>query len=352
MKHTLGIIAGGMSGEHEVSLQSAQSVLTALDRKRFAPIIIGVDKMGVWREFSEDSWLDNPNDPKNISLSAHGKEMSITPQPGILKKMGIDVIFPLIHGSFGEDGTLQGLLEFMSVPYVGPDVAGSAMAIDKDLTKRILSHAGLDVVPYITLEAKSGVQHHPEEIWNSFSSTCFVKPSRCGSSLGISKVTSKDELTKAISLAFEHDDKVLIEKAIIGREVECAVLDGVPQTASIVGEVIPSDGFYSYEAKYIQNTTELKAPADLEKEISDKIRETALKAFNILGLEGMARVDFFYSEMGILYINEVNTIPGFTKISMYPKLLELTGIPYTELITRLVDLALKRFERRLKLNKI
>ncbi|MBU0505353.1 MAG: D-alanine--D-alanine ligase family protein [bacterium] len=351
MKHTLGIIAGGMSGEHEVSLQSAQSVLSAVDRERFTPTIIGVDKMGVWREYEENNWLENPNNPKTISLSAHGKEMPITPQPGVLKKMGIDVVFPLIHGSFGEDGTLQGLLEFMAVPYVGPDVSGSAIAIDKDLTKRILSHAGLDVVPSITLHSKSGLTHEANEIWNAFSNTCFVKPARCGSSLGISKVTSKEELTKAISVAFEHDDKILIEKAVIGRELECAVLDGLPQTASIIGEIIPPDGFYSYEEKYIEASTKLEAPANISQDISDKIRETALKAFNILGLEGMARVDFFYSEAGIIYLNEVNTIPGFTKISMFPRLLELSGVPYTELITRLVDLAIARFERRIKLNK-
>ncbi len=349
-QETLALICGGMSGEHEVSLQSAQSVLSAIDRKRFTPVIIGIDKMGIWRLYDEKNWLDNPDNPKTISLSSHGKDMPITPRPGTLKQFGIDIVFPLIHGSFGEDGTLQGLLEFMAVPYVGPDVAGSAIAIDKDLTKRILNHAGLDVVPSRTLTTTDSIDI--EKLWSFAKGVCFVKPARCGSSLGISKVTKKEELVPAITLAFEHDDKVLIEKAIVGRELECAVLDGHPPVASIIGEIIPPDDFYSYEAKYIdENTAELVAPAKIPELVSQKLQQNALKAFKILGLEGMARVDFFYAENDTLYINELNTIPGFTKISMYPHLLDLSGIPYTELITRLVDLALERFKRRAKLKR-
>jgi len=284
-------------------------------------------------------------------LAGNGEDFHFSPEPNALQKHNIDLVFPLIHGSFGEDGRLQGLLEIMAIPYIGPGVAASAIAIDKDLTKRMLLNAQIAVTHYVTLHKNQTTQPDYTLIWRELGGkVCFVKPARCGSSIGISKVTQCADLAAAIDEAFKFDTKVLVEQGIEGREIECAILQSQPTIASVLGEVVPPDGFYSYDAKYIDdNAAQLIAPADLPKAASDKIRKMAVRVFETLGLEGMSRIDFFYTKNETIYVNEVNTIPGFTKISMYPRLLGLTQITYTELITSLAELALKRFDEQKEL---
>ena len=344
---TVGIIFGGKSAEHEVSLQSARNVYDAIDRSRFEPVLIGIDKNGVWRSTGNSLSLLNSGDPSRISLTASGEPVALIPASEGRLSMGaadgpkLDVIFPILHGPLGEDGTVQGLLTLADVPFVGSGVLGSAVSMDKDVMKRLFRDAGLPVGKFLTFRSHEKLPSFAE-IETALNSPFFVKPANMGSSVGISKVKSEAEYANAVREAFKYDVKIIIEEYIPGREIECALLGNENPIASIPGEVIPAHEFYSYDAKYIdENGARLEIPANLDGACQKRVQELSVKAFQTLCCAGLSRADFFLKENGELLINEINTMPGFTKISMYPKLWEASGIGYTELISRLIELALQ-----------
>lgn len=359
-KIRVGIIFGGKSAEHEVSLQSARNVIAALDKNKYEPVLVGIDKQGRWQLQDRAKFLLNESDPKLIALNKlAGKEISLLPGEQSKQLMpvedvgagcGVDVVFPVLHGTFGEDGTMQGLLKMMDVPFVGPSVLGSALGMDKETAKRLLRDAGIPVAKFVAFKAHEKNKINFNKIKKELGLPMFIKPSNMGSSVGISKVKSEKDFKSAIDDAFKYDSKILIEEFIKGREIEVAVLGNERPRASVPGEVLPTHEFYSYEAKYIdENGALLQIPAKLPKPIVKKIQELAVKTFAVLECEGMARADFFVKDNGQVYVNEINTIPGFTKISMYPKLWEASGIKYPELIDRLIQLAIERYNREKKL---
>lgn len=358
MKTSVAILFGGQSSEHEVSLQSARNVINAIDRGTYDLTLIGIDKQGRWLRFDENDYLLNGNDPAKIKLSASGQLLSLLPgatggqfidvASGV-ELPRIDVVFPLIHGAFGEDGSLQGLLRLLAIPFVGPDVLSSAACMDKDVTKRLLRDAGIAVAPFVVVSRGESVAF--ETVAAELGLPMFVKPASQGSSVGVSKVTDEGSYEAALSLAFEFDHKVLIETGIVGREVECAVLGNRQPQVSVCGEVIANDEFYAYDTKYLNgDQARIAIPAELAADLSDEVRDVALRAYQVLGCAGLARVDFFVTETRDIIINEVNTIPGFTSISMYPKLWQASGVSYPELIDRLIRFGLARAEeaRQLK----
>lgn len=359
-KLRVGILFGGKSAEHEVSLQSARNVIAALDSSRFEPVLIGIDKSGKWLTGQDTQTLISGTDPKLIKLNEAGAHeivlipdgnRQLVPTAGGFADsacFSVDVVFPVLHGTYGEDGTVQGLLKLAGMPFVGAGVLGSAVGMDKDVMKRLLREAGLPVAACVVLHEGRKIPDY-QALVQKLGSPLFVKPANAGSSVGVAKVKSEQEFLPAVMAAFAYDSKLLVEEAIAGREIECAVLGNENPMASLPGEVIPQHEFYSYDAKYIDEAgAQLKVPADLEPETIQNVQALAIRAFQTLGCEGMGRVDFFLKTKGDLVINEINTIPGFTKISMYPKMWEVSGISYTELITRLIDLALERFERERK----
>ena len=315
MKKSVAILYGGRSGEHEVSLRSAESVMNALDPERYKVLKFFISREGRW------------------------SPRAITPEPG--RNPEIDVVFPVLHGTFGEDGTVQGLLELADLPYVGPGVLGSSVAMDKDVAKRLCLQAGVPVVAYY-------VAYSPDDAAkNPFEYPVFVKPANLGSSVGISKAKSADELRDAIAVARQYDIKVIVERAIVGMELECSVLGNGDPQASLPCEILPSRDFYDYDDKYLLDKTEVRLPAALDEATTAELRRTAVAAYQALGCEGMSRVDFLLeAATGRLFVNEVNTIPGFTSISMYPKMWEHSGIPYPKLLDRLIELALERHARK------
>ncbi|WP_026689647.1 D-alanine--D-alanine ligase [Alteribacter aurantiacus] len=358
-KRTLGIIFGGKSSEHEVSLQSAKNVYDAVDKEKYEVVLIGIDKEGQWHLNDAANFLENRDDPKNIALHKSNKGVAVVPGESkdqlISKSNGealkqLDVVFPILHGPLGEDGTMQGMLKLAGLPFVGPDVLGSAVSMDKDIAKRLLKDAGLRVADSITLKKHNKDTVTFEEVEKKLGLPVFIKPANQGSSVGVSRAYNKEEYQRGIHTAFRFDNKLIIESAIKGREIECAILGNENPLASGIGEILPQGDFYSYEAKYIdEKGALLQIPASLSDEMVKKVQAEAIKAFEALECEGMARVDFFLLESGELVINEINTIPGFTKISMYPKLWDLEGVSYPELIDRLIGLAIDRHNRNVSL---
>jgi|SRR5579862_834839 len=363
-KIRIGILCGGKSAEHEVSLTSAKSVIEALDKEKYDIHIIGIDKSGAWHLRDSAQFLTHAEDPKLIHLSGEKKTVALIPRDERKEivsyahnqfgpALGLDVIFPILHGTYGEDGTVQGLLKLAQVPFVGAGVLGSAIGMDKDVMKRLLQQASIPIARFVTVHS-----HHKDRV--SFQEICanlglpfFIKPANLGSSVGISKVKSEEEFLPALDKAFQFDRKVILEEFIQGREIECSVLGNEYPLASLPGELIPTHEFYSYEAKYVDpEGAHFKIPAELPEEIILSIQKMAVEAFQTLCCEGMARVDFFLKEKGELFINEINTIPGFTKISMYPKLWEVSGMPYSELLDRLIQLAVDRFEKEKKVQTV
>ncbi len=349
----VGILFGGKSAEHEVSLQSAKNVYDAMDKEKYNPILIGIDKNGKWLLNNESDFLLNGENPKFIKLNQSSDSVALVPQSqGEItnftnhdKKLVIDVVFPILHGPFGEDGTVQGLLKLAGIPFVGADVLGSAVGMDKDVMKRLLRDAGIPIGKFITLKSHEPIpvfQKITEELGLPF----FIKPANMGSSVGISKIHDENEYEKGVQEAFDFDTKIIVEEFIKGREIECAILGNENPMASIPGEVTSSHEFYSYDAKYIdEHGAALQIPADIPDHVAKQIQELAIKTFQTLSCEGLGRVDFFLKENGGIVVNEINTIPGFTKISMYPKLWEASGIAYAELIDRLIQLAIERFNK-------
>jgi D-alanine-D-alanine ligase len=360
------ILFGGRSAEHEVSLLSARNVFLALDRERFEPVLVGIDKQGRWRVEPEATLLSAAGDPRNLALRAVGAELAVPvhPEPRLAPSspavsppgpplLGADdVVFPVLHGTYGEDGTVQGLLELADVAYVGAGHLGSAIGMDKEVTKRLLTQAGLPVVPWRLCTAHEvrrdldGVLARVGELGYPL----FVKPANAGSSVGVSKVAAPAALAAALRAALGYDRKVLAEAAVDAREIECAVLGNDEPQATVPGEIVVShpDGFYSYAAKYVDpDGAHWEIPADLPSETAERVRTLSIRAFRALELSGMARIDFFLERRtGALFVNEVNTIPGFTAISMYPKMWEASGMSVQQLVTRLIELAIERRRER------
>ena len=364
-KLKVGIIFGGRSGEHEVSFCSASSIIKAIDKGKYTVVPIGITKEGKWIS-PQDSELALQsgkiegkntvillNDPSGKALVHIGNHQRLD-KSSVLERL--DVIFPVLHGPYGEDGTVQGLLELANIPYVGAEVAASAISMDKDLMKIIFKQKNLPVLKWETIRRKDWQKNKGEILsilQNKFEYPLFVKPTNLGSSVGITKVHKKEELEKAIDLASSYDRKILIEQGLEEiREIECGVLGNDKPRASVVGEVRPAGEFYDYDSKYIDKGTQLIVPADLPVRISKKVREIALCAFEAIDAAGMARVDFFVTKKdNQIYLNEINTIPGFTSVSMYPRLWEASGISYSDLIDQLIQLALERHQDK-KQNKI
>nr|AIA17065.1 D-alanine--D-alanine ligase [uncultured bacterium] len=374
-KIRVAVLYGGRSGEHEVSLMSAANVIQYLDRSRFEVVPIGIDKQGVWF-LGDDTLRKELNAPKTLELLRDSDRMLFNPDYigrnfqavqasqliSHLKKSErlFDVIFPVIHGTLCEDGTVQGLLELAEIPYVGCGVLASAVGMDKDVSKRLVMNAGMQVAPFVVIKRgqwNCEPKHFCDLVTQQLKYPVFVKPANTGSSVGVEKIKSADELHDAINRAFQYDTKVLVEEGINAREIEVAVLEsleyGKDPILSIPGEVRPTHEFYSYAAKYLdEKGAELMIPAPLSEELQARVQQFAKNIFAVLECEGMARVDLFLEKnTNEIYFNEVNTIPGFTQISMYPKLMAATGVSYPELLTHLVMLAINRHKLKSELSR-
>ena len=348
----VGIIFGGRSGEHEVSLVSATSVMSALDREKYEVVPIGITPEGRWISSSqslgmlkEKAPLDR--EPEKFLVPEPSRRGLVSAEENGGPSMPLDVIFPLVHGTYGEDGTLQGLLELANIPYVGAGVLASAVGMDKIIQKMVFANAGLPVVRYCWCHS-AACREHPAKVTRMVERELrypvFVKPANTGSSVGISKVHGRKELGPALSLASEFDRKVIVEQGIgNAREIECSVLGNDAPEASVPGEIIPSNEFYDYDAKYVDGKSTPVIPARLPAPLARKIREIAVRAYTAIDCAGMARVDFFVTKgKAKVYLNEVNTIPGFTAISMYPKMWEAAGLTFPGLLDRLITLAIQR----------
>ncbi len=343
----VGVLFGGRSGEHEVSLASAASVIRGLDPDKYEAVPIGITKDGHWLvgEGAIKMLPEILKGGRRVMLTADPTEAALVPLDRGAGAQRFDVIFPVMHGTFGEDGTIQGLLELADIPFVGAGVLGSAIGMDKDVAKRLCQEAGIPVVPWITVHRWRWEKEPAAvkaDIEAKFPYPVFVKPATLGSSVGMTKAHSCEELGPALDFACEYGMKILVEKAVSAREIEVSVLGNNDPQASVPGEIVPHREFYDYAAKYLEDGTQLLIPAELKPAQVTKIKALAVSAFRTLELSGMARVDFFLEKKGgRIFLNEVNTIPGFTSISMYPKLWEASGIVFRELIDKLIDLALE-----------
>ncbi len=354
-KNRVGIIFGGKSAEHEVSVRSAMNIIAALDTAQYEPVCIGITKSGVW------ILIDQPIDTAgSLTLTPeHGRRIAFVPQgngalvyvDGGTAPEPIAIAFPILHGPFGEDGTVQGLLKIAGVPFVGASVLGAAVGMDKDVMKRLLRDAGIPIGKFLTCTQHT-IPSYADAV-AQLGTPLFIKPANMGSSVGVSKVMSSDAYTTALETAFRYDTKVLIEEAIVGREIECAVLGNDNPRASVPGEITPHHDFYSYEAKYLdEHGASLHIPAQIPLDVTQCIQALSIRTFQALSCAGLGRVDFFLQPDGNVLVNEINTLPGFTSISMYPKLWEATGISYTPLITALLQLARERFEQEQSLSSL
>jgi D-alanine-D-alanine ligase len=348
----IAIVFGGKSAEHEISLMSAKNVFFNLNKVRFNPILIKITKSGNWvsdllsavnSTFSDITDFEGFN-PEDELFFDPGSEFPLVFKSNPEFKLKIDVVFPVLHGPNGEDGTVQGLLKLLNLPFVGPSLIGSALGMDKEVMKRLLKEAGINIGDFIG--ARNGYIPDFEEIKIKLGLPVFIKPANMGSSVGISKVRNKVQYFEAVDLAYKYDTKIVIEEYIEGREIECAVLGNENPDASIAGEIKAAKDFYDYEAKYLDDKAyEIIIPAEIDQEVMEEIRKVAIKTFQILECEGLSRVDVFLTNNNEIIVNEINTIPGFTSISMYPMLWKNTGIEYQELISKLIDFAVSRFDR-------
>ena len=361
-KLRIGVLYGGRSGEHDVSLCSAASVVEALDKTKYDVVAIGIDRDGRWYVQDKPEIIADKNFGKVLSLKKQGKwlvnhfeeqnKLHIYNLESEGEKVAVDLVFPVLHGTYGEDGTLQGLLELARVPYVGVDVAGAAVGMDKDIAKRLLAEAGIPVVPWVTVGMHQWIGQRKKimrEVSERLSLPFFVKPLCTGSSVGVVKVKRKKDLAAAVDYALQFDHRVMIETGIDCREIECAVLGNEAPQASVLGEILPNHEFYSYEAKYLDpKGASMNIPAKLPVKLAASVRKCAVAGYLVLNCNAMARVDFFLDQKtNQFYLNEINTLPGFTSISMYPKLWAATGIPYQRLLDRLIELAQNRHLQKL-----
>jgi len=351
-KLNVAVLCGGKSAEHEVSLLSAANVLAAMDRAKYDVTLIGIDRTGRWFLCEEADLFGVEGEGHLAVFEGSDQPLAVIPgdQDAQLIDLAsgealdsLDVAFPVLHGPFGEDGTVQGLLKLMGVPFVGPSIAGSSVGMDKDMMKRLLRDAGLPVGEFVVMTSPPETGWRPDDVVAALGMPIFVKPANMGSSVGIRRVDSPDKLADAIHYAFRFDRKVILEQSICGREIECSILGNRDPIASVPGEVVPRCDFYSYEAKYIDAAgADLRIPAALDTAVVDRIKDLAVRAFTVLCCEGCARVDLFLCPNGDLVINEINTLPGFTAISMFPRLWMESGVAYADLIDRLIALAMDR----------
>jgi D-alanine-D-alanine ligase len=344
----VGVLFGGRSGEHEVSLASAASVIRGMDPDKYEPVPIGITKEGHWLVGASAQKMlpEVLRSGQRVMMTADPTDAALVRLDGSGGGQRLDVVFPVMHGTYGEDGTIQGLLDLAGLPFVGAGVLGSAIAMDKDVSKKLLQAAKIPVVPWIAVQ-RSDWERDPKEVQRAieqkFKYPVFVKPATLGSSVGMTKVHSREELAPALSLAAEFAMKIMVERAVVAREIEVSVLGNSDPIASVPGEIVPHREFYDYTAKYLEEGSQIVIPAKLHAAQVKKIQALAVTAFRTLELSGMARVDFFLEKRGgKIFLNEVNTIPGFTSISMYPKMWEASGIPFRELIDRLISLALEQ----------
>ncbi len=356
-KKVVGIFFGGRSAEHEISMLSATSIMEAIPKSRYSVVAIGVRKDGGFVYYPGGKAILHGTDASKVRLAPSGIPVTFQfgKRPGLIALSNkrflkrLDVVFPVLHGTYGEDGTMQGLLEIAGLPYVGPGVLGSAIGMDKDVTKRLWRDAGLPIADFLV--ARSSQKNWTyAQIIKKLGTPFFVKPAVAGSSVGVHKVTSSRQFVVAMRDAFSYCEKVLIERMVQGREIECSVLGGENPKVSLPGAVIPTHSFYSYEAKYLDpDGAQFEIPARMAKASIRLVQDIVRKAYVSLGLEGMARVDGFLDDAGVFTLNEVNTIPGFTKISMYPKLWKVSGFPFPDLLDRLLQDAMDRYARGRKL---
>ena len=357
----LAILYGGRSAEHQVSVVSARSVMEALDPDRFEVVPIAITRDGAWLLPDRSPLELTASEGTLPEVEPAGRELAVRPERGGSGGLmvsppegqgvgGVDVVFPILHGPFGEDGTVQGLFELADLPYVGSGVLASALAMDKAMAKVVLAQAGLPQGPYLVVperDWRADPEQVAAEVAGRLAYPVFTKPARLGSSIGISKVKTPAGLADGLAAAYAHDTKALVEQGIAARELECGVLGNDAPEASVVGEVVPGHEFYDFEAKYLDESLKLEIPAPVPAAVRDRVRELSLRAFQALDCEGFARVDFFYEEAtGRVLLNEVNTIPGFTPKSMFPMLWAASGLCYPDLVARLVDLAVERHAAR------
>ena len=350
----VGVLFGGVSSEHEVSCISASSVISRIDTERYELILVGITKDGRWFRYegpteniADGTWYSDALKPCFLSPD-RGVHGFIEVQPdGSVRTIRVDTVFPVMHGKNGEDGTLQGLLMMAGIPFVGCDALASAVCMDKAVCNMIVDNAGIRRAEwrYLTKDRKGDLESFVDECEKAFGYPMFVKPANAGSSVGVSRVTDREGFRAAADEAFRHDAKIIAEREIVAQEVECAVMGNSSPVASVLGEIAPADGFYDYDSKYINGTSGLFIPARVPEEKAEEIRKLAVKVYSLLGCTGLARVDFLLEKStGTPYLNELNTLPGFTSISMYPKLFEASGVNYTDLLTKLIEYADERTE--------
>jgi D-alanine-D-alanine ligase len=353
-KVRVGIVYGGRSVEHEVSIHSAASILQALDPSRYDVSLIAISHDGRWHIGGPQMLPAAVVKAPEVTLPAVPGERTLVSAADGKPAAQLDVIVPIVHGTGGEDGCLQGFLELAGVPYVGSGVLGSAIQMDKDVSKRLLQAVGIPVVPWVTVRKHELTAHEPlvDRILHTIGLPCFVKPANTGSSVGISKVKTRAELEPALREAVRYDEKVLVEQAVDAREIEIAVLGNDRPEASVPGEIIPHKEWYDYEAKYVDERTELIVPARVPKAVASELQRLAVLAFTTLEGSGLARVDFFVEKKtDRIWLNELNSLPGFTEVSMYPRLWQASGVSYPALLDRLIELALERGRSREKLER-
>ncbi|MBO4345777.1 MAG: D-alanine--D-alanine ligase [Victivallales bacterium] len=351
MKTIICLLCGGQSTEHEVSLLSALNVNAAISREKYDVLNVGITKDGEWLWYKDGDFAQNADDPMKVSLKPNGIPVSpirmggrtvlIAFGEGEAKPLPFDIIFPVMHGRNGEDGAIQGLAQLLGCPCVGCAMTASAICMDKAATKQVLEYEGIKTAPWITIRKEDKLPDIAE-VTSKLGMPLFVKPADAGSSVGVVKVNSADEFAAAVAEAMKYDNHVLVEKCIVGREIECAVLGNGDPFCAVPGEIVPKVSFYSYEAKYtLADGAELLAPANLSQSEIERVQAIAKKAYSVIGCRGMSRVDFFYTPDGEFILNEINTIPGFTKISMFPRLMCISGIAYSELVEKLISLSLE-----------
>lgn len=349
-KKCIAIIFGGQSSEHEVSRRSAESVIRNIDGSKYDIMLIGITKDGRWLEYNGP--VDKIGNGEWQTIAEANSDIGSFNLLNGNYKEKINAVFPVLHGCNGEDGTIQGVLELAGIPYVGSGVLGSALGMDKAYSKLLFEIEGIPQGGYLVFNRKtmkSDTNAIIKKVEVTLGYPCFIKPCNAGSSVGVNKASNEEQLIRALEIAFQHDRKVLVEEFIDGREIECAVLGNDNPIASVLGEIVPGNDFYDYNAKYIDNNSKTQIPAQLPDKTTEKIREYAVRAFKVLGCAGLSRVDFFvHNKTGEIYINEINTLPGFTNISMYPQLWEASGIAYKDLISKLIDLAIERYEEGFK----